>query len=189
MAERPILFSGPMVRAVLSGAKSQTRRVVKPQATSGPHDLEQTIGTPDSLAAFVRHRCPYGVPGDRLWVRETWGPGPFYRADDETISPSDGWRPSIHMPRWASRLTLEVVNVRVERLQDISDEDARAEGCPCYVCGAPLDGRSENDCHCFHKQADAYDFRNLWDSINAERAPWASNPWCWVVSFKRVGNG
>lgn len=199
--ERPILFSGPMIRALLAGTKTQTRRVVKP--TSGPHNIEQVISTPDSLAAFVRHRCPYGKTGDRMWVREAWkvsahqhgydngtqesGSIDFeegvavvqYRsdgalktfddldaADDEQASRAIAkWRPSIHMPRWASRILLEIVSVRVERLQDISDEDAVAEG-------MPID--------------DAwYDYMRLWERLNGASS-WAANPWVWVVEFKRI---
>ena len=178
MAERPILFSGPMVRALLTGTKTQTRRVAKEFA--GRDDLDAI------LRRFPEQSgCPYGQPGDRLWVREAhWWfkdehdpvTGYFppkltiedveYRADGD-----DGrkvWRPSIHMPRWASRITLEITGVRVERLQDISEADAVAEGvytdpaCPAY------DG-----------------YRTLWDQINGSGS-WDLNPWVWVVEFRQV---
>jgi len=163
MRERPILFSGPIVRALLDGRKTQTRRVVKPQPPAG---CEYTgcdsgrfalcfaegtggSGNPVCVPPRPNHQthqlaCPFGVPGDRLWVRETWQriggvegtpEHTVYRAnggDFSDYSTEDGdpfrWRPSIHMPRAASRITLEITDVRVERLQAISEEDARAEG-------------------------------------------------------------
>jgi hypothetical protein len=147
-------------------------------------------------------RCPYGKPGDTLWVRETWyddnskrwgrgGPVPrptrpdddiYYRANGEAhlqFEQLDAggfcWRPSIHMPRWASRLSLRVTSVRIERLQDITEDDARAEGC---VVRTYRDGRG-------HEPA-TLDFLRLWDAINGKRASWASNPWVWVIGFKRA---
>lgn len=192
MKERPIMFSSPMVRAILEGRKTQTRRVVRqPRRKDGAKllpDLLQKIG--------VGHACPYGVPGDRLWVRETlkrgWMPHLLtgeptgadraeYAADGEPVlleldfDAAWQWQrptlPAIHMPRWASRLTLEVLSVRVERLQAISEEDALAEGLDdCPACDSARD-----------------EFRAVWDSINADRAPWASNPWVWVVEFRRLG--
>jgi hypothetical protein len=160
--------------------------------------------------------CPYGAPGDRLWVREAWGnshaaahasdenAGPFvYRADGESTTRTlEGrWRPSIHMPRRASRLTLEVTGVRVKRLQDISEEDALAEGIPF------VPPQSDDESGVFlapgvrqgwgwSKEIRSQDrwaptagiaYRVLWDSINAKRAPWDSNPWVWVVEFQRLG--
>lgn len=180
MTERPILFSAPMVRALLAGTKTQTRRVVKrPERYEG--------GLHNCL-----HCCPYGEPGDRLWVRETWAPqvdcevsaqrwtklqaqhGPMpllhFAADNEPGPWITKWRPSIHMPRWASRITLEVTEVRVERLQDISDADARAEGCVATSKWAP----NVRD-----------DYAALWESINGAGS-WAANPWVWVVAFRRV---
>jgi hypothetical protein len=176
--ERPILFSGPMVRAILDGQKTQTRRIVKPQPSiegQEPHLV----------------RCPYGVPGDRLWVRETWGEGGMTKPGDPASYAADWpdagairkWRPSIHMPRWASRIDLEVTAVRVERLQAITEEDARAEGAAHRIArGGDLSGALEGETPIQH----VAHFRDLWDSINGERTPWASNPWVWVVSFKRV---
>lgn len=224
MKERPIIFSAPMVRALLAGTKTQTRRAVKPQPditgmrtqdgegrSWGPkdveyrtHDAEHYLSIPGACVGPMR--CPYGSPGDRLWVREngwerpertprmmlegadTWAPY-YYDADNEDVESLRAWgfkrRPSIHMPRWASRITLEVTGIRAERLQDIGDADAQAEGTPCWVCGGPLDGRSEDDCHCFHKQADARDYRYLWESINSAGS-WDANPWVWVVEFRRA---
>ena len=189
MKERPILFKAEMVQAILGGRKTQTRRVVK-------------LSLPDGVQAHqVRlDRCPYGIPGDWLWVRETWVEGPgdgtpyLYRADADTdgtvpyLSGGAGgfgggvsnanisrWKPSIHMPRWASRITLEVTNVRVERLQRISEDDAMAEG--IYPITDSL-----SNCN-----GARYYFQSLWDSINAKLGhSWESNPFVWVVEFKRV---
>lgn len=179
MKERPILFSGPMVRAILDGRKTQTRRIVKPQPTN---DYVTFMPLSSELVGVTKHggpidnrgwlHCPYGKTGDRLWVRETWCPDvePYtfrYKADGG--EPLERWRPSIHMPRWASRITLEVVSVRVERLQDISEEDALAEGITLVERGtSPVD-----------------QFNKLWESINGPGS-WEANPWVWVVSFKRI---
>ena len=199
MRERPILFSAPMIRALLAGTKTQTRRVVKPQPI-----VSDVCGAP--MWTFARERaqsrliwpnareqvlalCPYGQPGDRLYVRETWrassahnslaprdipvGDGVEYAADPERIL-TGKTRTAIHMPRWASRITLEVTGVRVERLNDISEADAREEGCLPVVHG---DGAV--DCGT-RKTA----FRALWESINGTDS-WAANPWVWVVEFRR----
>jgi hypothetical protein len=185
MKERPILFSGPMVQAILDGRKTQTRRVVKPQPeyweqTGGYHyplDKKPYRGAPvGRVRSIDEYRCPYGQPGDRLWVRETWhqyaGGEVIYRADygpESYQAGAKGWRPSIFMPRWASRITLEITGVRVERVQDISADDARAEG----VSAPDVLPRSK--------------FATLWDSINAKRGyGWDMNPWCWCVEFKAV---
>lgn len=218
--ERPILFSGPMVRAILAGAKTQTRRVMKVQPIGGhggPHArLVMADDAPEKWRDCydVRVFCPYGQPGDRLWVRETWRSPEknlaawgrvAYQADGVAgawmgdggggrifvhhgylvgfnhtekagywCGPSkygDRWRPSIHMPRWASRLMLEVMDVRVERLQDIKEHDAIAEG-----IGSPM----LRDCKVVPK------FRELWDDLNAARGfGWDANPWVWVISFRR----
>lgn len=193
--ERPILFSAPMVRALLAGTKTQTRRIEK---TSFPLGW----GKPDERSLFLRG-CPYGQPGDRLWVRETWmpvnkdgfaigpkgadptlGDGAIYRADIPAVSEADErrvrravrdvaapWRPSIHMPRWASRLTLEVTEVRVQRLQDISEEDARAEGVDPLAT--------------FPHRPYGAAFFQLWQDINGVDTAHA-NPWVWAISFKRL---
>lgn len=217
--ERPILFSGPLVRAILDGSKTQTRRVMKPQpmAQSVLSRLRLTSHTPargDRLGGWiswdpegpltedVAALCPFGRPGDRLWVRESWMPADHlvdaphgrnppqwirYRADGTVLGryrveeplapdpcrarecpmPEKGWRPSIHMPRWASRITLEVTGVRVERLQAITDADALAEG-------VERNGVSPWRL-----------FQGLWEGVYGEGS-WAANPWVWVVEFKRV---
>ncbi len=222
MKERPILFSGPMVRAILDGRKTQTRRVIKPQPV--PMGVSSYGGTRQgwnwkretlnrswndddkdpyrktclATKALSGH-CPYGQPGDRLWVRETWGrihPGALskldpdpkstfwriaYRADGETV-PSmeehgEKWKPSIFMPEFASRITLEIESVRVDRVQEITEEDAKAEGVEFMR---------------FHPDSDetlsSRDlFEILWDSINLERGfGWESNPWVWVITFRRI---
>jgi hypothetical protein len=199
MKERPILFSAAMVQAILDGRKTQTRRVVKPQPEISEHGNlkgEWLLRPLDGLLLpklqDIAIHCPYGQPGDRLWVRETWAPHDehtmrqknasecYYRADDETSFSTDGkWRPSIHMPRWASRITLEVTGVCVERLQAISWGDAIAEGIRDPRRAAwrvdPVEG-------CVAK------YRELWDSLNASRgAGWDVNPWVWVVEFRRLG--
>lgn len=206
MRERPILFSTPMVQAILNEHKTVTRRVLKPQPdidggpplATGWFHPETADGGPGPHTFGVygvdwHVRCPYGAPGDRLWVRETWA---AFKADDRPndlcvayrascgsagefdYAMADGsilgakierWTPSIHMPRWASRLTLEIVSVRVERLQEIAEADARAEG-----CGDPPFGTRRET------------FAILWDAINGKRAPWVSNPWVWRVEFRRM---
>lgn len=192
MSDRPIIFSGPMVRAMLGHRKTQTRRIVKPQPASHQGKIEWSDHNPgwwivqgDVSNTWSRVRCPYGVPGDRLWVRETWtkvavhpdGGGVVgYRADPAhaEIYKDYRWRPSIYMPRWASRLTLEITDVRVQRLQEISEEDAMAEGCE-RVPKPIMPDSTYRLC-----------FERLWQSINAKRAPWASNPWVWAVTFRKV---
>ena len=197
MKERPILFSAPMVRAILAGTKTQTRRVAK--LTASGHVKEpgghRRWHPADPDAA---HACPYGQPGDRLWVRETWAygihamaakrdeDGPFVYAADGTTQGRlcDRWRQSIHMPRWASRITLEITSVRVERLHDISEADAIAEGCiqnpNGYYQGGP------HKVIGLKQMATAVRaYRDLWESINGPSS-WDANPWIWVVEFRRV---
>ncbi len=199
--ERPILFSGPMVRAILASTKSQTRRAFSPRmeklmraaAAMGEvsHFLDEGSMQPNDLD-YVRSFCPYVQPGDRLWVRETWCrqwddergflDECWYRASDPDVVSVDAmekspWKPSIHMPRWASRITLDIKAVRIERLQDISDQDAAAEGVATWAPGA-LSPDSLN--------ADPSDqFRWLWCSINGPDS-WDANPWVWVVEFERA---
>lgn len=225
MKERPILFSADMVLAILAGRKTQTRRPVKPQPYTIP--WRDAYGNADE-ALFWRYDesredwpyprfCPYGQPGDRLWVRETFQEffddeimplrprGPrgrlgspstpgrlsyvFYRADGPMPVQSPlgraNWRPSIHMPRWASRITLEITDVRVERVQDITEADAMAEGCPGekgFVWGQEVE-----------IQAPQEQYHHLWDSIyypGIYKKPtpfrWDANPWVWVIEFRRV---
>lgn len=230
MRERPILFSGAMVKAILAGTKTQTRRVIKPQpiVTNGWGEWGYKMGAPTSSSprscvwnveswqkeqstAPIDKYCPHGVPGDRLWLRETHfvaGTGAiFYRADGHELGPDYSWRPSIFMLRQSSRITLEITGVRAERLQEISEADAVAEGVisndeyhdnagsadlwPCPHC----DGFQV---YCAHSLAGAYEaectycdtavkrYSQLWDSINGKKYPWASNPFCWVLEFKRL---
>jgi hypothetical protein len=202
LKERPILFSGPMVRAVLDGSKTQTRRVVKRSGDMefdkndphyGPYWLAYAAG--DAMGEDAKVRCPYGTPGDRLWVRETFAqdvagcPGGIsYRADhfdpkgDGPAHPMK-WRPSIFMPRMASRILLEITDVRVQRLQEISEGDARAEGVSdggCFSCGNP------EPCGCGNPQPDARDgFAWLWQSIHGTGS-WDANPWVWAITFQRL---
>jgi len=202
MKEHPILFSGEMVRAILEGRKTQTRRVIKQvrgckEFLTVENDIVSTqemLNRRPANAAFLMVHCPYGKSGDRLWVRETHhidlypdetvdahgNPGiAHYRADTDVISQSWGgqWRPSIFMPRWASRITLEVVSVRVERVQDISEADAKAEGV------TPKSYIADHLEHIMYRST----FHLLWDRINAKRGfPWSSNPWVWVVSFAQL---
>lgn len=202
--ERPILFSGPMVRALLDGRKTQTRRVVKPQPVKDGHfwTLFGAGWSGTYCPAVPGHslavRGPYGGPGDRLWVREAFDVGMTssrqwvrYRADDSVAPigdehrealldnwdnhPSPRWRPSIHMPRWASRLTLELTGVRVERVQDISEADAIAEGC------SGIGGTGYDEC-----ESPRDEYRRLWSDINGP-ASWDANPWVWVLKFAVTG--
>lgn len=232
MKERPILFSAPMVRAILDGTKTQTRRIMKPQPTVSEdgwfswngHAPNSPYGAyaashidKESLRLFVGPSSPYGKPGDHLWVRETWGlevrnygggTGEFYtyratNPDAVYCKCADGtsipikWKPSIHMPRKASRILLEVISVRVERLQDMEgqapypgESDALAEG-----VNRIHHGHGEHYYSAFHAEphpknwCDPNDaFRELWESINGAGS-WAENPWVWVVEFKRIEPG
>lgn len=225
--ERPILFNGAMVRALLDGSKTQTRRVVKPAPEMvTDRKIEPWEGDPAALLNLLEQsgrRCPYGQPGDRLWVRETWGvvsnawdgdgnlvdwvpdrPAtaiadmPFgqgyysghaiYAADgshewagddDGGGEPRSAWHPSIHMPRAASRILLEIVSVRVERLQEIGDVDSRAEGVTIE------DRHMGGYCAGQFLPPSVRAYRELWEGINGASA-WNANPWVWVVEFKRV---
>ena len=236
MKERPILFSAPMVRALLAGTKTQTRRVLKTRPA--PHGDIRCFDMPGGRHSLIvddamglawvpagsgprepwpaermRGASPYGGAGDRLWVRETWSkdaadrvypcPGIWYRADFKTDDPATGeharhckaeqtnrpdgecfacacrfrWKPSIHMLRRDSRITLDVAGVRVERLQDISGRDVLAEGVDNGKSNPAQGVRWEN----MQRLA----FESLWSSINGAES-WSSNPWVWVVEFRRV---
>jgi hypothetical protein len=197
MKEHPILFSGPMVKAILEGRKSQTRRVMKNHPDGvwgvdicGGEDGKNSVdtGKPWWKVGGINGlpKCPYGQPGDRLWVRETWAPGmnmpqpAIYRADWPGDEKGVRWKPSIHMPRWASRILLEVTDVRVQRVQEISEEDALAEGTRCHL---DIEPKNHHDCSWSYKEH----FEKLWDSINAKRGyGWDVNPWVWAISFRRI---
>ncbi|WP_158811225.1 hypothetical protein [Beijerinckia sp. L45] len=212
MADRPIIFSAAMIRALLAGRKTQTRRILRYQPEYTPtrlwHVRDAHGGCFYNTIAEVEREAvayiPYAV-GDRLYVREAWAPldalthndpgstalinRGFYRADESTV---DGeisrWRPSIHMPRWASRLTLDVTDVRVQRLQDISEEDAKAEGCKtirdhCHVFEGTAYDRS-GLCHSSAVTA----FGCFWDELHGPDA-WSANPWVAAITFTvRAGN-
>lgn len=235
MAERPILFSAPMVRALLAGTKTQTRRIMKPAA---PHWARGCYRRPDTRWIWVTGTrpdngpghgvalgdgtvaCPYGVPGDTLYVRETFrlpaeyddwkpknvrqGAPVHYEADGRA---AEGWgktRVSIHMPRWVSRITLRITDVRVERLNEISEGDAAAEGVEppptdrdvhdwsiCPRCGGTglHGGLGEHlgfvEVDCSDCDTHAKRYRHLWDHINGPGS-WAANPWVWAVTFERT---
>ena len=190
MNKRPILFSAPMVRALLNGSKTQTRRVVKPQ-----HLKFFDQSAVDMLGAWDKRPLPYGQPGDRLWVRETWWHDEednsiIYRVDansdivdvnkHETGLAKYNWRPSIFMPRAASRITLEITAVRVERLQDISGADAQAEG---IVPDGDGGWHLADTRHYMGDPISSY--ASLWEYINGADS-WDLNPWVWVIEFKKV---
>ncbi|TRM53255.1 hypothetical protein YH64_009140 [Achromobacter sp. LC458] len=202
MRERPILFSGPMVRAILAGNKTQTRRAVKEPISGWLNNANGSHKVMDGQVfnySFDQHlgNCPYGKPGDRLWVRETWAfgihalaakrdeDGPFVYAADGTTHGRlcERWRPSIHMPRHACRLMLEITGVRVERLNDISEEDVDAEcfggDYPTRVLPDLFPGHPDDWSHLSMEQC----FQRLWESINGPGS-WDANPWVWVVEFR-----
>lgn len=186
-----------MVRAILEGRKTMTRRILKPQPEGAEYwtQFEDRGFYPNRINANPSHLiCPYGVPGDHLWVRETWwcdnpataqdimsrNEGLYYKATEEHPEIFPRWRPSIHMPRWASRITLEVTGVKVERLQEISESDASKEGLEPYgdkYWSAP---GSEN----FHTNA-RNAFIQLWESIYRSDS-WKLNLWIWAISFKCI---
>lgn len=225
MKERPILFSAPMVRALLDGSKTQTRRVVTPAPEMvTDKSIAPWDGDPAALLRLLTlngKTCRYGQPGDRLWVREAhslypthgqhradgerWGPWgglpttvsadgkqiAYYREGFDRCDPGR-WRPSIHMPHWASRILLEVASIRVERLQDISEADALAEGVVAWRAGWD----KKTAATMFLRGTEARVNTNeggvakrlyylLWESINGAGS-WAANPWVWVVEFKRI---
>ena len=219
MTERGMIFNGEMVRAILEGRKTQTRRVMKVQPESNQLGLllitdstkrsdisKYHWAESNATGNHVRSKlfsCPFGAVGDRIWVRETWAEAgasapdlKLYRANYpehvpsiyENVPPAEEirWTTSIHMPRWASRILLGITDVRVERLNAISEEDARAEGIidgGCLNCGEP------EPCGCANPEPDATDaFAYLWQSIYGQES-WNSNPWVWVIEFERVEGG
>lgn len=196
MKERPIIFNAEMVRAILDGRKTQTRRIVgnvqpdncltlrKPTKTKG--------GTYTHVIDAPKHGlCPFGKVGDRLWVRETFAAGlctkstMAYRATHKSRDLEEGWdevikwQPSIHMPRWACRIMLEITDVRVELLQSISFDDCRKEGCS---------GGHDSIPGYMYSATPREHYSHLWESIYGEES-WRSNPWVWVIEFKRVDGG
>ncbi|HBQ3054347.1 hypothetical protein [Klebsiella quasipneumoniae] len=200
MKERGMIFNGEMVRAILDGRKTQTRRPIKWKQTRFTEIGEREDGSKwpwsedAEHACDFWHPCPFGAVGDRIWVRETWnkyGGLLTYRADHDWIDDmrketvcTAKWVPSIHMPRWASRILLEITDVRVERLNSISQEDAQAEGLeltgwrPTY-----------SDPDSGGEVMTPYDnFAELWSSIYGDES-WQANPWVWVIEFKRVEGG
>lgn len=192
MSEKPIIFSGPMVRAIREGRKNQTRRVVKVCCERAAHPMMGTWGVDFTACECGAVKMPY-APGDALWVREAWAEctecgGVVFRANGEHAkceNCEDGyggrWRPSIHMPRWAARTFLTVTRVRIERLQDISEADAIAEGVD--LNNLP----DEDDEYCgfvgTRRQRVRGAFMDLWTSIHGEGA-WDANPWVWVYDFE-----
>lgn len=232
ITERGMIFNGEMVRAILDGRKTQTRRIMKPQPEPCPrgghwwpsnvfktmlHVEEEMQNGKGGWGGLVGDACPFGDVGDRIWVRETWATlgnedgccvdweGNLCKGDERSVAriyrasceqrpgdyglwsiPDDAywkphtkehkfegaWRPSIHMPRWASRILLEITGVRVERLRSMSQDDARAEG--VIAASGPMEA--------------GLAFRELWDSIYGEES-WKANPWVWVIEFKRVEGG
>lgn len=227
MREHPIIFTTDMIKAILNGTKTQTRRVIIPQPVckcDNPNwqgklidwvgwRHEGKIGWScytcgSGLYAYDEWSshgiiCPYGQAGDRLWIRETFKPYAYIASNRDTIQYKDGterdvhcpedfipsinWKPSIHMPRWASRFNLTASNVRIERIQDITEEDARAEGIIPFIIGLPpiqttVYATNYPNPICSDTAKNA--FKLLWDSINAKRGySWNINPWVWVVTF------
>lgn len=181
MKERPILFSAPMVRAILDDRKTQTRRIIKGSTEhKGPYNPAY-LEIHKSSDGW-KQICPYGKPGDKLWVRETFGyvdKEVKYRADTHNDMLPPDWKPSIHMPRNASRINLLIKNIRIERLQNISEKDCFSEG---------IEKPSQFDeyraqLHNYKFIAKAA-FESLWKSVNGKES-WDLNPWVWVIYFER----
>lgn len=205
MKERPILFNTPMVQALLDGRKTQTRRIVKLPKNhrwGTEYDGQVIYNDGSTFGADIEVddlRCPYGDIGDRLWVRETYcnvvdghGDRTIYKADcsDNTKKNLKGvWKPSIFMPRTASRILIEITALRVERLHDISEQDAIAEGIECEVIDQSIDFKdylTRNTFNTwFEDDAAQKSYFSLWESING-RPSLESNPWVWVIEFKRI---
>ncbi|HBW4090644.1 TPA: hypothetical protein ME348_000845 [Klebsiella pneumoniae] len=220
MKERGMIFNGEMVRALLSGRKTQTRRIIK-DCTVGRDQISKFIQIekkfigcyPEDVPELIRECCPYGIPGDRIWVREAFRVHSratdvatlVYKASERNSwteqthrvpvavcnkpATPEKWTPSLHMPRWASRILLEITDVRVERLNAISEEDAEAEGIDME---ALYDSQDCYDCIADHNMTGRPTvtgaFKYLWESIYGEES-WKANPWVWVIKFKRVEGG
>lgn len=201
--EKPIIFSGEMIRQILAGNKTMARRSIKPQPVNGLFYSEGfnvwLEPRRKALGRMYKYKCPHGKAGDHLWVRETFliSNGNFaptleeeltkktnilyYASDNPRYRDKDKWKPSIHMPRWASRITLEITNVRVEKLQDISEEDAKAEGVNSAIAG-----------HSGYEASPVKTYRTgfvyLWNSTYAEKGyGWEVNPFVWVIGFNKIG--
>lgn len=213
MKELPLLFSAPMIQAILAGNKTQTRRIVKPQPFVDAHGnacwngrcfgqdfngpLFKALVSPFPCSKTKRVICPYGKPGDQIWVKETWQAAigwdntkpreiarnsPIFFPADNTVTHADGWdeaepkqygklRPSIFMPRWASRIQLEITGIRIERLQDCSDADTIEEGIDRTNTSIPGYAKAR--------------YEKLWESINGSGS-WEENPWVWVIEFRVI---
>lgn len=201
--EHPILFRAEMVRAILEGRKTQTRRILVPQPTDLPAgaycdpynknpehftfwtaDHKMILGPGGNIKGTAHWRCPHGIPGHTLWVKETYlkrlnGEGIIYRADLDPVEAAGvgamygNWKPSIFMPRWASRINLKIESIRVERVRDITEEDAIAEGV-LTLGGLML------------PESPVKKFERLWDTMRAgTEFAWACNPWNWVITFPK----
>jgi len=195
--ERSILFSTPMVQAIYAGHKTMTRRIIKDKTALSWLDPDCGFD-PAFVALRENHLCKFGFIGDRLWVRETFafhgrpdisGVKYIYKADKSTsISTIIPWKPSIHMPREASRITLEIINIRVERLHDISEEDAKAEGVEKTEFGYKNYDNSYPVSDFIGGETDALrSFQSLWRTIYGKES-WENNPWVWVIEFKQINN-
>lgn len=210
--ERPILFSGAMIQAILEGRKTQTRRIIKlpSWSTQNWDDFEvyennsvETICASTGCSADIL--CPYGKKGDWFWVRETWLQSPadgsyWYKADNHEEGLAKvynyRWKPSIHMPRSASRITLEITGIRVEEVQNISEEDAIAEGAKRFDNLPSIHPYGQDPRWSMEEAPPSTDyclnsarlaFANYWNKLNADRGyPWESNPWVWVIEFQKV---
>ncbi|WP_059265020.1 hypothetical protein [Acinetobacter baumannii] len=225
MNERPILFNTEMVRAILEGRKTQTRRLVKEKLISEQAEFESgnrpnVIHSEPSLKYYIDNSCPFGQVGDHLWVRETFS---YALNEDDHICDKDGnsvwdvkdahiyfaaseinvegkWMPSIHMPRWASRFSLEITNIRVERLNELSEADAIEEGVEPIIVQDNVkvgNGWAKENRHMwkgYKNKARAYQdtakdsFNSLWESINGDGS-WDLNPWVWVIEFRVIQGG
>jgi hypothetical protein len=186
MKERPIIFSTPMVKAILEGRKTQTRRVIKPQ------------GTGNNAWIKGNTKCPYGTVGDRLWVREAYlnaalpgyPPVYYFKATADGKPEYLKWHPSIHMPRSAARIILEITDIRVERIQDIAKDGNQFEieeegiNASCFINYTEIEGETYRD---FDANEFVESYIDLWNEINEKRGyGWDKNPWVWVIEFKRV---